>query len=306
MLWVLCAVATQATQAHDGRPIYIDVSQFDVHTWQVRVHAPAAVSTAQIPRAELGAPCSAERGQRFTCPVTGPRELVLQTRGPASPRNIMLRYTRLQGDSEFLRVAPGTRRIALSETQRHIWREYLQLGTLHIASGYDHLLFVLCLLFIAGGLKQVVLAVTGFTAAHSITLGLATLGYVRIAAPPLEACIALSVLLLAVELLRDDRRSLTWRYPVAVTALFGLLHGLGFAAALNESGLPEHHLFAALLAFNLGVEIGQLLFLALSAALLLALRRVSGGMKQATQQAGIGYFCGICATVWLLERLSGF
>jgi hydrogenase/urease accessory protein HupE len=141
---------------------------------------------------------------------------------------------------------------------------YLSHGIEHILFGFDHLLFVLGLILIVRNTRMLLLTVTGFTVAHSITLSLATLGILHVPGPPVEACIALSILLLASEILRRQRGepSLTTTWPWAIAFLFGLLHGLGFASALIDIGLPQGDVPIALLAFNIGVEVGQLAFIA--------------------------------------------
>jgi hypothetical protein len=135
---------------------------------------------------------------------------------------------------------------------------YTLLGIEHILSGVDHLLFVLGLLFLVGFRRDLVWTITAFTAAHSLTLGSAALGWLTLRAAPVEACIALSIVLVASEAL-NRKATLARRWPTLVAFLFGLVHGLGFAGALKEIGLPENHLLVALLTFNLGVELGQLM-----------------------------------------------
>ena len=135
---------------------------------------------------------------------------------------------------------------------------YTTLGVDHILAGVDHLLFVMGLLFLVGFKRQLVWTITAFTAAHSLTLGLSALGWLTLRSPPVEAAIALSIVLVAAEALHR-RQTLARRWPALVAFGFGLIHGLGFAGALKEIGLPEAHLPVALLSFNVGVELGQLL-----------------------------------------------
>ena len=138
---------------------------------------------------------------------------------------------------------------------------YGQLGVEHILSGIDHLLFVIGLLFLVGFRRRLVWTITAFTAAHSLTLASAALGWLTLRPAPVEACIALSIVLVAGEALHR-RETLARRWPALVAFLFGLVHGLGFAGALKEIGLPDNHLPVALLTFNVGVEIGQLMTVA--------------------------------------------
>lgn len=148
-----------------------------------------------------------------------------------------------------------------AEDQRgrgEIFRAYGVLGVEHILSGVDHLLFVVSLLFLVGFRRRLVGTITAFTLAHSITLACSVFGWITLRSPPVEACIALSIVLVASEALRE-RETLAKRLPALVSFLFGLVHGLGFAGALKEVGLPARHLPLALLSFNIGVELGQLL-----------------------------------------------
>lgn len=140
---------------------------------------------------------------------------------------------------------------------------YVTLGVEHILGGFDHLLFVLSLLFLVGFNKRLVLTISAFTLAHSLTLALSSLGLLTLRSPPVEATIALSIMLVAGEALNKEQ-TLSRRWPALVAFLFGLVHGLGFAGALASIGLPKNNLFVALLTFNVGVEIGQLLVVALS------------------------------------------
>lgn len=138
-----------------------------------------------------------------------------------------------------------------------VWA-YGVLGVEHILGGFDHLLFVVGLLFLVGFNRRLVWTITAFTLAHSVTLALSTLGWLVLNPPPVEATIALSIMLVAGEALHKEQ-TLSRRWPAVVAFLFGLVHGLGFAGALQQIGLPEHHLAVALVTFNAGVELGQLM-----------------------------------------------
>ncbi len=195
-----------------------------------------------------------------------------------------------------LRAGPGSR-----------WRlagTYLVLGAEHILGGVDHLLFVLGLLLLVRGLGALVRTVTAFTLAHSITLAASVLGYIPIHRAPIEAAIALSIVLLAREIVVADRGlvHLTHRKPWLVAFIFGLLHGLGFAGALGDIGLPASAIPLALLFFNLGVEVGQLSFVF---ALLVIHKILSGGLEARLPrlQPALGYSLGALATLWFFERL---
>jgi hydrogenase/urease accessory protein HupE len=186
---------------------------------------------------------------------------------------------------------------------------YVGHGVEHILLGFDHLLFVLALILIVRSARGLLWTVTAFTLAHSITLALAALGVVRVPGPPVEAAIALSILLLASEILRLRRGepSLTARWPWLVAFCFGLLHGFGFAGALTAVGLPVGDIPLALFAFNVGVELGQLAFIAAVLGAMALARRtgVSSGLARRALPA-TAWAIGILAAFWFFERLSAF
>lgn len=190
-------------------------------------------------------------------------------------------------------------------------KRYTLLGIEHILVGIDHLLFVLALLFVVGGGWRLVKAITAFTVAHSVTLGLATLGYINAPSAPVEAAIALSIVFLCVEIVhaQQGRPGITFSYPWIVAFAFGLLHGLGFAGALAEIGLPPAEIPLALAFFNVGVEIGQLIFVFGILALVMLVRYGTGLSREtsAVQKAerGIVYVIGVLASYWLIERSLG-
>ncbi|CTQ55347.1 HupE / UreJ protein [Roseibium album] len=195
-----------------------------------------------------------------------------------------------------------------------VFKSYLVLGVEHILSGIDHLLFVLALILIIKDRWRLLMAITAFTVAHSITLALAALGAARVPSQPTEAVIALSILFLAVEIvrMRNGRIGITERAPWIVAFLFGLIHGLGFAGALSEVGLPQSAIPLALFSFNVGVELGQLTFVAVVIAVGLGLQILVssiGSFLPALQRSvsSVSAYCiGGVATFWLVERLSAF
>jgi opacity protein-like surface antigen len=184
---------------------------------------------------------------------------------------------------------------------------YLVLGVEHILGGIDHLLFVLALLLIVRGSLRIVATITAFTLAHSITLVAATLGWIHMPGPPVEAIIALSIVFVAAEVVHGLRGkpALTARSPWVVAFSFGLLHGLGFAGALAEVGLPQKAIPVALLMFNVGVEVGQLVFVA--AALLLGVLFVKLVTVRPAWTTGlVAYGIGSVAAFWTVERVASF
>jgi hydrogenase/urease accessory protein HupE len=190
-----------------------------------------------------------------------------------------------------------------------VFGAYVGLGFEHILGGLDHLAFVLGLVLLVRGRRALLWTVTAFTAGHSVTLSLAALGVVRVPAAGVEVLIAVSIVAVAVELARPDRGPIPrWRSPWAMAGAFGLLHGLGFAGALTEVGLPAGEIPAALFAFNCGIEAGQLLFVA---GLLLAgsaLARTGRKLPPfvALPTAGVpAYAIGALAAYWVIERIWG-
>lgn len=197
---------------------------------------------------------------------------------------------------------------------------YLKLGVEHILLGIDHLLFVLALLIIASGTMQLIKTITAFTVAHSITLALATLGFVHVPSTPVEAVIALSIVFVALVIVRQrspsppsggegrsegGQTSLAIRAPWIVAFTFGLLHGFGFAGALTEAGLPEGHIPLALLFFNIGVEAGQLLFIVFVLGIIGMLYRIRIAFPRWVQLVP-PYAIGSVAMFWVIQRIAAF
>jgi hydrogenase/urease accessory protein HupE len=185
--------------------------------------------------------------------------------------------------------------------------EYLRLGVEHILGGVDHLLFVLALLLITRGFGRLVKTVTAFTVAHSITLALATLGLVHVPQRPVEAVIALSIVFVAAEIVhaRRGREGMAARAPWMVAFTFGLLHGFGFAGALSEIGLPAGHIPLALFFFNVGVEVGQLLFIAAVLSLVALVRHLRLPLPGWAELVP-PYAIGSVAMFWVLQRIAAF
>jgi hydrogenase/urease accessory protein HupE len=209
--------------------------------------------------------------------------------------------------SRLAQGAPPTLELGPLETtgRRNLFSDYLQLGTHHILSGLDHLAFIAGLLLLASGLRMLLLTITAFTLAHSVTLALQTLGVTRAPVAAVELCIALSVLLLAVEASHKQQPTWTRQAPWLAAFSFGLLHGLGFASALSAVGIPGQHVALCLLAFNAGVEVGQLLvvlgLLALWRLLLRTpIRRTSEAQSRAQSMATL--CLGGASAYWVLGR----
>jgi hydrogenase/urease accessory protein HupE len=324
--FALCALSlAQETMAHDARPAYLQIREispgrYDV-LWRIPVLSgmrlpvslrlpdamrpvtePAVqeLSDSLVERRWVEADAGALEGARIGFPgleatITDVLVSVVLLHG--TPSTTLVRPSRPWVE---LTAAPGPAAVAVA---------YVAHGLEHILLGVDHLLFVLALILIVRSASVLLWTITAFTLAHSITLALATLGVVRVPGPPVEAAIALSILLLAAEILRMQRGapSLTARWPWLVAFSFGLLHGFGFAGALTAVGLPPGEVSLALFAFNAGVELGQLAFIA----------AVLGGMAVAMRTRALPWLeghalpltaraIGVLAAFWFLERLAGF
>lgn len=227
----------------------------------------------------------------------------------AVPMDVLVRVALNDGTehSAILRSGKVSFTIPERPTSGELAVSYWQMGTIHILEGFDHLLFLLTLLLIVNGIWPLLKTVTAFTLAHSLTLALATLDLVHIPSDPTEAVIALSIVLLAVEVVRKNKGELTLseRFPWLVAFTFGLVHGLGFAGALSEIGVPQYDIPLTLLMFNLGVETGQVLFVVAVSLLLGALHRIHGHSAQVLARA-TPYVIGGLAAFWTIERTVGF
>jgi hypothetical protein len=224
------------------------------------------------------------------------------------PMDVMLRVALADGSEHtaMLRASNVSFTIPEQATRTELAISYWQMGTIHILEGFDHLLFLLTLLLIVNGIWPLLKTVTAFTLAHSITLALATLDLVHIPPAPTEAVISLSIMLLAVEVVYKNRGQLTMseRLPWLVAFTFGLVHGLGFAGALAEIGVPQNEVPLALLMFNVGVETGQVMFVIAVSLLLVGLHRIHNHSALTLARA-TPYAIGGIAAFWTIERTVG-
>ena len=308
---------------HEVRPAYLELNQAPDGSYQVlfkvplrgalrlglRVRLPEACRTLATPeRRDVGG-ASLERWQtRCEGGLTG-RSMGVE--GLATTlTDVLVRIQGADGSVQLARLTPAAPSLRVEEAPAgsQVATTYFRLGVEHILGGIDHLLFVAALLLLVRGWRRLAATVTAFTLAHSLTLALATLGWVRVPGPPVEAAIALSIVFVAAEILHGSRGrpGAASRRPWLVAFAFGLLHGLGFAGALAEIGLPQASIPLALLFFNVGVEAGQLLFVA---AVLLAWRacKALGAQRAATWATpASAYAIGALAACWTLERVLGF
>jgi len=323
-VWMVCAAST--AHAHALDPGYLDLRQLAVDTWQVLWRKPDVNGRPMAIDVRWPEHCTPARGPEavsdgvawvsawvMEC-QTGLAGHPISIDGLETQRNdVLVRIQPLNSEPTTLRFTPDapTQTIPEHPSIRTVFLSYFQLGFAHILEGWDHLLFIFALLVLVRSPWRLVGAVTAFTVAHSITLGLATLGVLRVPGPPVEAVIALSIVFLALEILRhkDGQLRLSEQYPWIVCFCFGLLHGLGFAGALSEIGLPAGDIFAALLAFNIGVEAGQLLFIAVILLAIFLWRRLAPSLSAGAQPIAVpltGYLIGCVSIFWLVERVSGF
>ena len=186
-----------------------------------------------------------------------------------------------------------------------IFVEYVKLGFSHILLGFDHLLFLIAILFLSKNLRQLIYAITAFTLAHSVTLGLTIFGWINVPVPYVEAMIALSILILFREVIKDEKNSISRQYLPLMVFVFGLLHGLGFASVLSQIGLPQHDIVTSLVAFNIGIEMGQLLFVMTAGVILLTVDSVFSNKKVQIIKF-LSFALGGISTFWLIERVMVF
>jgi len=325
-LALLCAlIPAPPARAHDARPAYLQIAETSAGhytvLWRVPVlsgmplpvvlRLPESLREVREPALQQLSDSFVERFFIEAAPETLAGARVEFVGLEATITDVLVRVELLDGSRSTTLVRPARPWIEVSTSSGPVavLAAYVVHGIEHILFGFDHLLFVLALILIVPSRRVLVATVTAFTLAHSITLALAALGVVHVPGPPVEAAIALSVFLLAVELvgLQRGRPSLTSRWPWLVAFSFGLLHGFGFAGALTAIGLPQGDVPVALFAFNVGVEIGQLAFIAAVLAILgLARRLVRSPGAEAIALRGASYAIGILAAFWFFERLAGF
>lgn len=306
--------------AHELRPGFLEIRQTGFESYDVRfkvparggmrlalyVRLPGECSDADPPRTERAENAFLER-LVVRCPggLTGRQVSIDGLAGTFT--DVVVRVALADGAVQAARLAPDQPyfTLAAAPTWMDTAHTYFLLGVEHILLGVDHLLFVLALLLLVRNLWMLVKVITAFTIAHSITLGVAALDWAQIPQAPVEAVIALSIMFVAAETIRQTQREtdLTSKAPWIVAFAFGLLHGLGFGGALKEIGLPQSDVPLALLAFNLGVEAGQLLFVFAVLALKAIVDRLLL-VKLPWARSVAGYGIGSLAAVWFVQRLA--
>jgi len=311
--------------AHEVRPGYLQLRETDAGTYDVLWKVPARgderlalhvvwpqdVTFITQPSATLEDEAYLERSRVQR--INGLTGATIAVDGlESSITDVLVRIERKDGTTQVTRLTPDHPSFVVEQSpgSLEVARTYLTLGIQHILLGIDHLLFVLSLLILVRGWGRLVKTITAFTLAHSITLSAATLGLVKVPGRPVEAVIALSIMFVACEIVRQERGhpGSTSRWPWVVSFTFGLLHGFGFANALHEVGLPQRAIPVALAFFNVGVEVGQLLFIAgVTLFSLLGFRLIRRlltrkHLNQLAWKSTGAYAIGGVAAFWFIER----
>lgn len=320
LLLLIVVASASCALAHDSRPAYLQITETTPGRYDVVWRTPL-LSGMRLP-VVVRFPA----GTRF---VTGPNERdfadsvversVIQVDGglegkrvtfvgmEATITDVLARVQLKGGDASTTLVRSSQPWVAIASTPGSVsvFTAYVQHGIEHILLGVDHLLFVFGLMLIVRTPWMLLKAITAFTVAHSITLAVATLGYGHVPEAPMNAAIALSILFLGPEIVRAWRgeSSFTIRHPWVVAFAFGLLHGFGFASGLTALGLPQGDIPLALFAFNVGVELGQLAFVALILLLVRAFRVLEVHWSKAMELAP-AYLVGSLGAFWTLQRIA--
>jgi hydrogenase/urease accessory protein HupE len=325
LILTLLVTAAPCVLAHEARPAYLELRHTGLETYDVLwkvpgqgehlrlglyVELPSECSKSVTPHASMANGAYTERWA-VKC-AGGLAGGTIHIAGLAATlTDVLVRLEGLDGTTQVTRLTPSAPSfvVQVAPSVFDVGRTYLILGIKHILLGFDHLLFVLALLILVKGTGRLVATITAFTLAHSLTLAGATLGYVHAPGPPIEAVIALSIVFIAAEIVhgRQGKPGLTERFPWVVALTFGLLHGFGFATALSEVGLPQSAIPAALLFFNLGVEFGQLLFVAFVFVFLALMRRLAQRFwmpRPAWAWRIPPYAIGVVASFWVFQRVT--
>jgi hydrogenase/urease accessory protein HupE len=308
--------------AHESRPAYLKLSLSDAQSVTVSFKAPAIGDMRLGLYPNMPANCIVDEPPTryildnaytetgfYKCAGGISGEVVRVDGLSSTLTDVLVRVERADGSTQVALLTPSTPEFVVEATPGAlaVAQTYLTIGIEHILLGIDHLLFVLALLILVTGTKTLIWTITAFTVAHSVTLAAATLGLVQVPQAPVEAVIALSIVFVASEIVHVNlgRASFTRQRPWIVAFVFGLLHGFGFAGALNDIGLPEQAIPLALFLFNVGVEIGQLgfVFAALLGFAILS-RFVAGWPRWAALAPA--YVIGTLAVYWVVERTVGF
>ncbi|HKE07111.1 MAG TPA: HupE/UreJ family protein [Candidatus Acidoferrum sp.] len=309
--------------AHEVRPAYLQVRQTGTETYDLFWKVPAAGDNLRLSLdVELPQECSNRTqphgvfsggaySQQWSVQCDGglPGKTIRIQGLTATLTDVLVRIERLDGSTQVARLTSSSPSLLVQAAPRRfdVAQTYLVLGIEHILTGADHLLFVSGLLLLVNGVRRLLLTVSAFTLSHTVTLTLATLGFVHVPPAPVEAVIALSILFVAYEVLRKNENShgLAQRKPWLVAFSFGLLHGLGFAGGLSAAGLPVAHIPLALGFFSAGVEVGHFSFVGATLLFIAAVRHWMTKLPAWSWRVP-PYAIGSVAAYWLITRLSSF
>jgi len=323
LVGLVAVFSSSALVADEIRPGYLELKEGSPNLYSVVWKVPAKGDRKLSLRAKLPADCS-DKTQPSAQLINGAyieRWVTVCASGllnktvsivglEATNTDVLLRLELLNGSSQSILLTPTANSVTIpaESSSLQVIRTYTGLGIEHILLGVDHLLFVFALLLIVGNTRRLIWTITAFTIAHSITLAGATLDLFYIPQQPVEAVIALSIVFLAMEIVRGKQGhpGAAARWPWLVAFVFGLLHGFGFAGALAEVGLPQQAIPLALVFFNVGVEIGQLIFIGVVLALGWVLRRMKQQQILLQAETVAVYAIGGIASFWLFERVSSF
>ena len=320
---VILALWAKKANAHEVRPAYLQLHQTGADTydlfWKVPalgdtmrlslyVHLPQTCSNLTQPHGFFANSAYTEQWN-FAC-QGGLAGSTIRIDGlTATLTDVLVRVERLDGSTQVTRITSSSPSFVVEAAPRRfeVARTYLVLGIEHILTGVDHLLFVSGLLLLVSGFRRLLLTVSAFTLSHTVTLTLATLGFVHVPPAPVEAVIALSILFVAYEVLRKHEKpnGIAQRKPWLVAFTFGLLHGLGFAGGLSAAGLPAGHIPLALAFFSAGVEVGHFSFVATAVLSIAAARKWLDTLPVWSWRVP-PYAIGSMASYWLIARLAAF
>lgn len=317
---ILMVASLQAVWAHEVRPGYLQIREIGPRTYDLLWKTPARDGMRLALQVMLPEHCERtgdvqgvllhdavlERWQ-LRCPEGLEGKPLSVSRLGATLTDVIVRFEPLGRAPVTLRLTGDSPQAALpqAQTRWQVGLQYLGLGVAHILTGWDHLAFVLLIVWLTAGWRRLLVCVSLFTLAHSLSLVGTALGWIRLPVAPVEALIALSILLVALQVARagGDSTVRSDRHPGLMIFAFGLLHGFGFAGALHETGLPADAIAEALLGFNLGVEIGQLLFIAAVLCVVWIARRVGSPMPEWARTAPL-YAIGGLSAFWFLSRTA--
>ncbi|MGF1684079.1 HupE/UreJ family protein [Photobacterium minamisatsumaniensis] len=305
---VVLSLWSQPIIAHNLEPIFISIYEIEKDELRVNLAMPTLFDRDNYPNITANHECDI----RWLSDIDGilqcnnalitSLEITYPIAQPSGPT--MIHYHDLQGSTE-LQELDGSNYWQRPEQldQWSVYKRYTQLGFEHIFAGFDHVLFIFCLLMLSNGFRKTAIMLTGFTLSHSLTLYLAAYKWIQVPINAVEVIISLSLLMMAIEIINNNKQSLIQRYPFIVSSLFGLLHGMGFATVLINVGLPQEHHFIGLLFFNAGVELAQLTIIITWFMILTLSRKLQFDLTMVKQHHTVALTAiGGLSVYWLIDR----